>query len=93
MFYLQMNALEHTIKIIVLPSFSGHKFKPLSKCCVFKVCQYIIAEKQSITHYDDTKKMNPDSQIVRAKENFKLSYGGTTQRQDSGTNRRIKAFR
>ena len=37
MCYLQMNALKHTIKIIVLPSFSRHKLKLLSKCCVFKV--------------------------------------------------------
>ena len=40
MFYLQMNALLHTIKTIVLPSFSRHKFKLLSECCVFKVRQY-----------------------------------------------------
>ena len=41
MFYLQINAFQHTIRIIVLPSFSRHKLKPLSKCCVFKVRQYI----------------------------------------------------
>ena len=37
MFYSQMNAVYHTIKIINLPSFSRHKLKLLSKCCVFKV--------------------------------------------------------
>ena len=34
-----------------------------------------------------------DSQIVRAKENLKLSYGGPTQRQPSGTNQMINALR
>ena len=34
-----------------------------------------------------------DSQIVRAKENLKLSYGGPSQQQASDTNQRIKAFR
>ena len=34
-----------------------------------------------------------DSQIVRAKENLKLSYGGLSQRQAPGTNQRIKALR
>ena len=33
------------------------------------------------------------SQIVRAKENLKLSYGGPSQRHTSGTNQRIKALR
>ena len=37
--------------------------------------------------------MAHDSQIVRAKENLKLSYGGPSQRQASGTNQRIKALR
>ena len=32
--------------------------------------------KIKLTHYDDTKKMAYGSQIVRAKENLKLSYGG-----------------
>ena len=45
MFYLQMNALLHTIKTIALPSFSRHKLKLLSKCCVFKVRQYILTSK------------------------------------------------
>ena len=43
--------------------------------------------------YDDTKKMAHGSQIVRAKENLKLSYGGPSQQQASGTNQRIKALR
>ena len=46
-----------------------------------------------LTHYDDTKKLAHDTQIVRAKENLKLSYGGPSQRQASGTNQRIKALR
>ena len=37
--------------------------------------------------------MAHDSQIVRAKENIKLSYGGPGYRQASGTNQRIKALR
>ena len=45
------------------------------------------------THYDDAKKMAHDSQIVRAKENLKFTYGGPSQRQASGTNQRIKALR
>ena len=32
-----------------------------------------------------------DSQIVRAKENLKLSYGGPSQGHASGTNQRIKS--
>ena len=37
--------------------------------------QCTMNEKPSIklTHYDDTKKRDPGSQIVRAKENMKLS--------------------
>ena len=46
-----------------------------------------------LTHYDDTKVRNHDSQWVKAKENLKLSYGGPSQWQASGTNKRIKAFR
>ena len=46
-----------------------------------------------LTHRDDTKEGAYDSQIVRAKENLKLSYGGPSQRQTSGTNQRIKALR
>ena len=34
-----------------------------------------------------------DSQIVRAKENLKLSYGGHSQKQASGTNQRMIALR
>ena len=33
------------------------------------------------------------TQIVRAKGNLKLSYGGPSQRQASGTIQRIKALR
>ena len=48
----------------------------------------IIIEKQSnqINRYDDTKKRAHDSQVVRAKENLKLSDGGPSQRQASDTN-------
>ena len=45
MFYLQMNALSHTIKIIALPSFSRQKLNLLSKCCVIKVRQYTSLRK------------------------------------------------
>ena len=45
------------------------------------------------THYDDTKKRAHDSQIVRVKENLKLSYGRASPRQASVTNQRIKALR
>ena len=37
--------------------------------------------------------MANDSHIVKAKENLKLSYGGPSQRQSSGTNLRIKDLR
>ena len=33
------------------------------------------------------------TQIVRAKENIKLTYGESSQQQASGTNQRIKALR
>ena len=59
--------------------------------------QCIIAEKQSIViklkHYDETKNRAHHSQIVRAKENLKLSHDGPIHRQASGTNQRIKALR
>ena len=41
--------------------------------------QCIITEKIKLTHYDETKKMAHGPQIVRAKENLKLSYGGPSQ--------------
>ena len=49
--------------------------------------QCIITEKNHIKskHYDDTNKMAHNSQIVRANENLKLSYGGPSQRQASET--------
>ena len=42
----------------------------------------INTEKQSnqITHYEEAKIRAHDSQIVRIKENLKLSYGGPSQR-------------
>ena len=33
-----------------------------------------------LTHHDETKKQAHDSQIVRAKENLKLSQGGSSYR-------------
>ena len=33
-----------------------------------------------LTHYEETKKSAHDSQIVRAKENIKLSHGGPSQK-------------
>ena len=46
-----------------------------------------------LTHYDDTKKRAHHSHIVQAKENLKLSHSGASQKQVSGTNQPIKAFR
>ena len=43
-------------------------------------------------HYDETEKMAHDSQIVRAEENLKLSHGGPSYSQASGTNPSIKAL-
>ena len=45
-----------------------------------------------LTHYDDTKKIAHGSQIVRGKENLKLSYGRPIQQQASSTNQKIKAL-
>ena len=47
----------------------------------------------TLTNYDETEKMAHDSQIVRAKENLKLSHGGPSYSQASGTNPPIKALR
>ena len=41
---------------------------------------------------DETKKMAHDSQIGRAEESLKLSQGGPSQRQTSGTNQPIIAY-
>ena len=46
----------------------------------------------NLTQYDETKIMAHDSQIFRATESLKLSYGGTNQKQASGTNQWIKAL-
>ena len=46
-----------------------------------------------LTHHDETKKRAPNSQIVRAKGNIKLSHGGSDYRLASGTNQPIKASR
>ena len=45
--------------------------------------QCIIMEKNTLIkllHHDETKKRAHDSQIVRAKENLKLSHGGSSYR-------------
>ena len=44
-------------------------------------------------HYDETKISFHNSQIVRAKENLKLSDRGPSHSQASGTNPPIKALR
>ena len=44
-------------------------------------------------NYDEKEKRAHDSQIVRAKENLKLSHGGPSYSQASGTNPPIKALR
>ena len=46
-----------------------------------------------LTHHDETKIRFHDSQIVRAKENLKLSHSGSSYRKGSGTNPPIKALR
>ena len=46
-----------------------------------------------LTHYNVAKKIAHYSQIVRAKENLKWTYGGPSKRQTSGANLRIKALR
>ena len=53
------------------------------------------SKRQAIktTHYDETEKRVYDSQIVRAKENLKLSHGWPSYSQASGTNPPIKALR
>ena len=57
--------------------------------------QFIIMENTLIklTLHDETKKRAIDTQIVRAKENLKLSHGGSSYRYASGTNPPIKASR
>ena len=57
--------------------------------------QSIIMENTLIKliHLDETKKTAHDLQIVRAKENLKLSHGGPSYRKASGTNPLIKALR
>ena len=57
--------------------------------------QCIIMENTLIklTLHDETKKRAHDSQIVRAKENLKLSHSGSGYRLASGTNPPIKALR
>ena len=44
-------------------------------------------------HHDETKQRAHDSQIVRTKENLKLSLGGPSYSQASGTNPTIQTLR
>ena len=83
--------------------FTGAKSSPyillllIDKKCLARMetsllMQCIITEKQyliKLTRYDETKNVVRDSQIVRDNENLKLSYGGPSQGQASGTNQRI----
>ena len=46
-----------------------------------------------VRHYDKTKKMADNSQIVSANKNLNLSYVWSSQRKTSGINKRIKALR
>ena len=46
--------------------------------------------KIKLAHIDETEKSAHDSQIIRAKENLKLSHGGSSYSQASGTNPPIK---
>ena len=48
-------------------------------------------EVHKIQNKEQTQKWAHDSQIVRAKENLKLSHGEPSQRQASGTNQPNKA--
>ena len=54
--------------------------------------QCIITEKQSNQINTLWWYKEKDSQIVRAKENLKLSYGGHSQKQAWSTNQRFKAL-
>ena len=45
-----------------------------------------------LTHNDETIKRAHDLQIVAAKDNSKVSHGGFSRREASGTNQRIKAL-
>ena len=45
-----------------------------------------------LAHYDETKKMACDSQIIRPKEYLKFSHVGLSQTQASGTNPPIKSL-
>ena len=58
-----------------------------------QLLQCISIEKQSNqTNFDETKKRANDSQIVRAKENLKLSHSGSSYRH-ALDNPPIKALR
>ena len=63
-----------------------HFTSPKSLPQILLSYHHIEKNQIKLTHYDDTKKRAHDSEIVRAKENLKLSYGEPSHRQASGTN-------
>ena len=48
--------------------------------------------KTQITHHDETMKKAHDSQIVRAKEIFKLSHGGSATDKQQAPTYRLKLY-
>ena len=50
-------------------------------------------ETTKLKHYDEAKKMAHNPQIVKTKENIKLSHSVPRQRQPSGNNQRMKTLR
>ena len=44
-----------------------------------------------MSHYDETEKTVHDSQIVRTKDNLKLSCDGPSQGQASGSNQLVRS--
>ena len=76
----------------ILNSLNAHNlliFQPILMILVSKFMIYIALSDKTyltlgllspLTHHDETKKKAHDSQIVRAKENLKLSHGGSSYR-------------
>ena len=52
----------------------------LLQCITKEKLNTLIKKLTYLCHYDETKKRTQDSQIVRAKENFKLSHSGSSYR-------------
>ena len=54
---------------------------------------YVMYQHRETTKYcEETKKMAPNSQAVKVKENLQLSHGETSHRQASGTDPPMKAL-